>query len=246
MNKIYLQLAVFLIHISVIAQQTTQNQKDTLIKGKISLESNDVDGIVVQNLTTKSKVLSSNGGYFIIKAKENDTLQFTALHVETKNHILKAIDFKSKLLLVQLNIHIELLKEVAVTNDRITAESLGIIPAGQKKYTTAERRLHVAKSSIGIDPLFNWISGRTFQLKKEVVLEEKERILSKISAIYENEYFIDVLHIPELYINGFMFYLVEDEVFFDAVKSMNKSIMDFRLFELSKKYLNFMNINSNK
>lgn len=210
--------------------------KDTLVSGKISLETNDVDGISVINLTSKRKTISSNGGYFSIMAKENDTLQFNALYIETKNYILKDDDFKSDLLLIQLSVHTELLKEVIVADDGITAESLGIVPKGQKKYTPAERKLETAKLGI-VDPLINWISGRTKELKKEVALENKERLINKLTTAYEKEYLVSVLHIPEVYTNDFLFYIVEDKDFVEAVKLKNKTKIEFRLLELSEQYL---------
>jgi hypothetical protein len=246
MTKLISTICCFLVSMSIASQNTNQFQKDSLIKGKISVDGNDVDGITVFNLTSKSKTLSSNGGYFIIRAKVNDTIQFTALHIESKNHILKDVDFKSNLFLIQLNVHSVLLKEVTVTNDRITAESLGIIPVGQKKYTVAQRRLQVAKSGIGIDPLFNWLSGRTSHLKSEVAFEEKESLKNKIATAYENEYFMGTLHIPESYINGFLFYIAEDKDLTEAIKIKNKTKVEFRLIELAADYLKLLPINTEK
>jgi hypothetical protein len=54
-----------------------------------------------------------------------------------------------------------------VNESTITAESLGIIPYGQKKYTPAERKLYTATSGGGIDGLLNTISGRKAMLKKK-------------------------------------------------------------------------------
>ena len=60
------------------------------------------------------------------------------------------------------------LKEVIVNeHPEITAENLGIIPYGQKKYTSAERKLYTATSGNGIDGLLNTISGRKAMLKKD-------------------------------------------------------------------------------
>jgi hypothetical protein len=242
MTKLLNIICYVLVSIGVNAQSNNQILNDSLIKGKISVETNDVDGIEVINLSSKSKTISSNGGFFSIKAKEKDTIQFKALHLDTKNYVLKKEDFKNNLLLVQLTIHTELLKEVTVTKNGITAESLGIIPKGQKKYTTAERKLETAKSGV-VDPLINWISGRTEQLKKEATLEQKERLQTKITTAYEKEYLINVLGIPEIYINGFLFYVVEDYNLAEAVKLKNKTKIEFILLELSKEYLKIVSTN---
>jgi hypothetical protein len=91
--------------------------------------------------------------------------------------------------------------------------------------------------------LINWISGRTEQLKKEATLEQKERLQTKITTAYEKEYLINVLGIPEIYINGFLFYVVEDYNLAEAVKLKNKTKIEFRLLELSKEYLKIVSTN---
>ena len=72
------------------------------------------------------------------------------------------------------------LDEVKVQKSNIDAVSLGILTKPGKVYTPAERRLKTATGlyasanagtmmggSVGLDPLINWISGRTALLKSE-------------------------------------------------------------------------------
>lgn len=81
------------------------------------------------------------------------------------------------------------LQEVVVNeNTAITAENLGIIPKGQKKYTQAERQLATAGDfkpimllgllggSMQLDPLINKINGRTKRLKANVEIEKEKKI----------------------------------------------------------------------
>lgn len=225
---------------------TSWSQNDSIIKGKIIVETNDTDGITILNLSNKNTTISANGGYFTIKAKIKDTLMFSAIHLEAKKHIVSAKDFKNTLLFIKLAIHTKHIKEIMITNADISAESLGLVPKGQKKYTPAERRLKTASSLDGqwglntffsVDPLLNWITGRTAQLKKELEIERKEFLQIKINTTFEKEYLTGVLKIPSEYTDGFVFYIVEDKELVEAIKIKNKTKVAFRLSELATEYL---------
>ena len=90
---------------------------------------------------------------------------------------------------------------------------------------------------ISIDPLLNWISGRTRMLKKEVEVERKEFLIDRTADYYQKEYFTDVLKIPEDYVDGFLFYVVENSRFVMAMKDKNKTMATFVLSELAVEYL---------
>lgn len=225
---------------------TSWSQNDSIIKGKIIVETNDTDGITIVNVSSKNSTISSNGGYFSIKAKVKDTLMFSAIHLEAKKYIVSLKDFKNDLLFIKLAIHTKHIKEIMITNSDISAESLGLVPKGQKKYTPAERRLKTASALDGqwglntlfsVDPLLNWITGRTAQLKKELEIERKEFLQLKINTTFEKEYLTGILKIPAEYTDGFVFYIVEDKELVEAVKIKNKTKVAFRLSELATAYL---------
>ena len=228
------------------------SQNDSIIKGKIIVETNDNDGITIVNISNKTNTISGNGGYFKIKAKLNDTIMFSAIHLVGKKHIVTKKDFGKDLLFIKLDIYTRHIKEIMVTNaDDINAESLGLVPKGQKKYTPAERRVKTAGDWSGtgidgallsLDPLFNAISGRTKQLKAELEVERKEFLQSKINANFDSEFIMNQLHIPEEYVEGYVFYIVEDAELKTAVKSKNKTLITFRMSALAVDYLKLKNI----
>lgn len=228
------------------------SQNDTLIKGKIIVETKDNDGITIVNLSNKTNTISGNGGYFKIKAKVNDTIMFSAIHLVAKKHIVTKKDFGKDLLFIKLDIYTRHIKEIMVTNaDAITAESLGLVPKGQKKYTPAERRVKtagdwsgtgIAGALLSLDPLLNAISGRTKQLKAELEVERKEFLQSKINANFDSEFMINQLHIPEEYVEGFVFYIVEDTELKAAAKAKNKTLISFRMSALAVDYLKLKNL----
>ena len=244
--KTVLQILILLI------AQIVFSQNDSIIKGKIIVETNDNEGITIVNISNKINTISGNGGYFKIKAKINDTIMFSAIHLVGKKHIITKKDFGKDLLFIKLDIYTRHIKEIMVTNaDDITAESLGLVPKGQKKYTPAERRVKTAgdfngqfglNTAFSIDPLLNAISGRTKQLKAELEVERKEFLQYKINANFDSELIMNQFHIPEEYVSGFVFYIVEDEELKAAAKAKNKTLISFRMSALAVDFLKLKNL----
>ena len=214
------------------------SQNDSILKGKIIIETNDVSGITIVNISNKANTISGNGGYFKIKAKVNDTLLFSAIHLDVEKHIITEKDFGPDLLFIKMTPKSKAIEQILITsNTVISAESLGLVPKGQKKYTVAERRLHAGSTGIGVGTLVNLITGYTKELKRNVEIEKKEMLQEKILRLYEKEYFIKTLKIPEQYINGFLFYVCEDKSVADLFKGQDKMQQMFKLSDLATEYL---------
>jgi hypothetical protein len=235
---------LFLFHFSGWAQS------DTIIKGKIVSTSSSLEGIHILNLNKGIGIATDDRGYFSIQVTIGDTLQFSAIHLIGTKHIIKKDDFGGNLLFVEMKSKLNELEEVTIVQYKnINAVSLGIVPKNQKTYTPAERKLAAAEEfywysplliplgGMSVDGLINSISGRTSMLKKELEVERKEFLLSKISDYYEREYFTKTLKIPEDYVDGFLFYIVENERFVRAMKDKNKTMVTFILSELAVEYL---------
>ena len=226
------------------------SQNDSLFKGKIVSESNYLDEIHVINISKNSGVLTERGGYFKIIANVNDTLMFSAVHLKGYQRVVVQQDFEKELVFIPMEVYENQLAGVTLTKYKnINAESLGIVPKGQKRYTPAERKLRTAEQfhwyspllipvgGMSVDGLINAISGRTNMLKKELVVERKELLQAKTSDYFSNEYLIETLKIPEEYVAGFLFYVVEDKRFANEMKNENKTMATFILGELAEEYL---------
>ena len=144
-----------------------------------------------------------------------------------------------------------IIQQILNKHPEIDAVSLGISPRGIKKYTPAERRLKTAgdfngqfglNTAFSIDPLLNAISGRTKQLKAELEVERKEFLQYKINTNFDSEYIMNQLHIPEEYVQGFVFYIVEDEELKAAAKAKNKTLISFRMSALAVDFLKLKNL----
>ena len=221
------------------------------LSGKVIANSNDLENIYIVNLKTDKATLTERGGYFSIDANIGDTLIFSAVQFKAIKIALSEIDFKKEILFVEMEPLIRVLDEVRVNEYKnINAVSLGIISPNTKHYTPAERKLKAAGEEphwysplliplggMSVDGLLNSISGRTTMLKKELVVEKKETLMDKISDYYDEKYFTETLKIPPDYVKGFLFYIVEDEKFVEAVNSKNKTMATFVMNELAVNYI---------
>ena len=222
------------------------SQNDTLIKGKVVSESNSLEGIHIFNISQKTGEITDARGYFNIKVKISDTLQFSAVHLKATQYIIKQNDLKEELIFVQMKSLISELDEITLTKYKnINAVSLGIVPANQKTYTPAERKVRTATTGL-LDPLINWASGRTKMHKNQVVVEGKEQLQAKTSDYFERKYFLETLNIPEEYVDGFLFYIVDNERYARAMKDKNKTMATFILSELAVEYLKLKEIEIEK
>ncbi|MFH6989011.1 carboxypeptidase-like regulatory domain-containing protein [Flavobacterium collinsii] len=215
----------------------TQNKTSKEIFGQIFEQSTSVDAVNIINNATQVTAVSDANGLFSIVVKEGDVLVFSAVNLEGYKKRITAEDMNSGSLQIKMTAKEVELKEVVVNeNANITAENLGIIPYGQKKYTAAERKVYTATST-SVDKLLNKISGRTAMLKKEVNVEKKEMLFRKMEYLFDENYYTDRLRIPVADIKGFQLYCVDDAEFAVSLDTKNKTMSMFLLTDLARKYL---------
>lgn len=242
-----------LLLILILATDVLSAQENSVkeINGKVVSEAPELENIYVINLKTEITATTGKGGYFRLQAAVGDTLMFSAVQVKGRKFVLIEKDFTNDLVLFSLDPVINRLDEVIVKQYKnINAVSLGIIEANTKHYTPAERKLKAASgadlkgnkdgtmgASASLDPLFNWMSGRTAMLKKELEVEKKETLLEKLENQFGLDYFTDKLKIPKEYVKGFWYYAIEERRLVNALNTKNKTMASFVLAELSTNYL---------
>ena len=215
-----------------LSQITFGQSNGKILHGKIVADSASVVGIDVVNLGNEKVTVTNNKGGFSILAKGDDILVFSSMTLELKRMLVDEDDLKSETITIYMTPKINELNEVIVKKN--AAEGISIIP-GQKQYTPAERKLYTATSGL-LDAPLNWLSGRTEMLKKEIIVERKERMLNKLGVLYEDKYYIQTLKIPEIYIDDFQRYLIEDKEFAAALKVKNRTMMLFLISKLAVNY----------
>lgn len=222
---------VFLLFFTTVCNWS-QTGNEKLLLGIIIADSVSVVGIDVVNLGNEKVTVTNNKGRFYILAKADDILVFSSMTLEMKRFLVDEDNLKSETITIYMTPKINELNEVIVKKN--ATEGISIIP-GQKHYTPAERKKYTATSGI-LDAPLNWLSGRTEMLKKEVVVERKERMLYKVGVLYDDKYYIQTLKIPEIYIDDFQRYLIEDKEFAAALKVKNRTMMLFLISKLAVNY----------
>jgi hypothetical protein len=215
-----------------LSQITFGQSNEKILHGKIVADSASVVGIDVVNLGNEKVTVTNNKGEFSILAKVDDILVFSSMTLEMKRMLVDEDDLKSETITIYMTPKINELNEVIVK--RNAAEGISIIP-GQKHYTPAERKLYTATSGL-LDAPLNWLSGRTEMLKKEIIVERKERMLYKVGILYDDKYYIQTLKVPEIYIDDFQRYIIEDKEFAAALKVKNRTMMLFLISKLAVNY----------
>lgn len=210
----------------------SQDHKEVLLQGIIVADDTLLSGIDVVNLGNENSTKTNRKGEFSLLAKADDILVFSSSSLEMKRVVIDNDDLKSGTITVYMYPKINELNEVIVKKNPI--EGVSIIP-GQKQYTPAERKLHTATTGL-LDAPINWMSGRTEMLKKEVIVERKERLLDKVGILYDDKYYIETLKIPEIYIDDFQRYIIEDKEFTAALKVKNRTMMLFLISKLAANY----------
>lgn len=247
MNKFLFAFVAFSI---VPHKMGAQEGERKTVKGKISAYANSLQHILVINKQTEKDTQTGENGYFDLAVKSGDTLIFSSTQFKAHQLVIAPEDLQTDLLLVKLEPIMNPLDEVKVFQYKnIDAVSLGIIPKGQRTYTPAERKFKTATgydaqfgldTKVTLDPVFNLFSGRTAELRKNIEVEKKEFLLAKIENQFDEEYFIEKLHIPKEHVKGFQFYLVENASFVTALNVKNRTMAMFRMSELSVQYLEIL------
>lgn len=211
-----------LLFIFLLSTLSLSSQERKALYGTTLDAVKSINNAHIINLNTGQGTLSNNNGEFRIFAQPKDSIKISFLGYETKIWVITLDHFgiqKNKITLIKTPIELDEVKlrknnflgyiETDVNDvkikEEVSAESLNLPYAGSRILTVAERRLHTATTSSGgipIDPLLNWISGRTKKLKKLKVIEDKEKRILRLFNNYK------------LYINQELKILNEDTYLF--------------------------------
>ena len=232
LKHFYLQL----IFILFLTMANAQNGATYQIKGKVNADISDLEGINVENVESEKTTVTDKQGYFYINARVGETLVLSSVQLKKVYRIINESDLDKELIYILMSAKTVELKEVVIEKSEINAVSMGIVSKDQKTYTPAERKVRTATTGL-LDPLLNKISGRTEMLKKEVVVEKNEKALVRLEYLFEENYFVEKLKIPQEFVKGFQYYAVENVDLQKALKAKNKTLAKFLMINLSKEYL---------
>jgi hypothetical protein len=207
------------------------NAQTVEIHGKVIVDDDEIEGIHVINKTASRFTITDSNGAFTIPARLNDTIIFSAIKFKPKEVIINETILKSKVLYVYLTELVNQLNEVIVgkiltgnlwsdventdAKRDIDFYDLGIPGYTGKPLTQSERRYNEATTGGGIvplNPLLNYLSGRTKMLKNQITLERLDECLNSIKSNLSRTFF-EYNELDEALWTEFFYYCSEDEQF---------------------------------
>lgn len=241
-------MKIFLI--LFLSLNATSAQIDSVFKGILKIENEFLEGISIKNLNTKNAVLSGYKGVFAISASAKDTLLFTGLNIISKKVIVFSRNLKTVENVVKLQYKENNIALILVINSSTWAKILGIAPKDEHHYTKEERAVKAAVENeltirplyVGgsLDPLINMISGRTKKLKTDLAIANKVNLQDKITVILSKENITKLHLIPAEFVDGFLFYLVENN---DLNLLMNEKNFNVALLKIGELAIEYKKIN---
>jgi hypothetical protein len=211
------------------------SQERKTLNGRVLVDGAGIGNVFIINKATGVEKKSDALGNFAIEARPGDMIAAYSPEIEVRDFAISEGSFKEQPYTIGVNMQAVELEEVVV-DKKVTSESLGLVPEGQKRYTPAERKLYTATSGFGVDILLNAMSGRTQKLKRALATEKKEILMEKIGNICTEEELMTDYKIPEEYVKGFVYYIVEDKEFATAMNSKNFTMARFLMTGLALKY----------
>lgn len=238
----------FLFAFIVFVSQSVTSQNEQMLFGKVVSGDAGVANTFVINKSKGTEVKTNLYGDFSSTASPGDVLIIYNIKINSREFKLTEDSFKTQPFIITVSYHAYELDELVI-EEKISSETLGIVPKGQKQNTPRERRLFTAGDfkpihllgllggSLNVDALINKINGRTNKLKKEIALEQKTSFMDKINNIYTEEDIVTEFKIPKEHVQGFVFYVAEDAEFTAAMKAKNDTMAKFLMTGLAVKYL---------
>lgn len=232
MKKKLSLLFILLMINSAIAQITSR----VMIDGRISAPiGDDVEGVVVYNLTTKKGTITDKNGKFRINAGTNDKIEVVAMQYQKFVVLVNKGVLDNRRLNIFLNESVNLLEEVIVK----PYDLLGNVSLDVKKIDVAESGVdEVAQltSSRINDTDFSWTPDELSELDNKVFIEDRmiyglnfvnlfkevfqnkdkedskvpDDIDVQVRKIYDNEFFRNNLALEMDQINDFIFFAEEN------------------------------------
>lgn len=219
--------------------------------GKVQSDS-DVENVHVINKSAQRFTTTNTYGEFKISVALNDTLVFSSIQHKLLTVLIDEDIINDKTLVVFLEEQINELDQVVVgkvltgnmlsdvgnvEGEPMTSKKAGIPSYQGKPKTQSERRLTEATTGAGIvplNPILNAISGRTKELKKRILLEEKESLMYTIKARLSDDLF-SLEPLENDYVMEYFYFVSEADDFLERCK--NKSdilILEYLLIKLKE------------
>ncbi|MDH7448379.1 hypothetical protein [Aquimarina sp. 2201CG14-23] len=227
------------------------SQESDRLRGKIVVDTFKTGTINVINLTKGIGTITDGVGFFEIKAKVGDEIIFSSVQHQQKTYIVTKKDLKQAGLSIKLEIKINELDEVTVSQYDLSgevkedikkiktyednlpmfnAQALDLTPFVHEKGATTVRNTTVDHRKNAT--AFNFIAaGRMIAslFKKKDAKKTKYVRIPEISDFYNSNFLVQELKIPETELYNFIDYLNQQK----ETKNILKSGDELRILEFT-------------
>ncbi len=241
--------------VSFVSKQV-QAQTPIELKGQVLNDTIEKSQLTVVNISLREGTITNANGEFTILARENDTINVSAVQYESRQFVVNKTMYNRKKISLYLIPKVTQLDEVNISNIDLTGDikkdvgstklqrivtpkDLGIPENTAPERTVEERRYYTAVTSgagIPLDGLINAMTGRLKMLKKHIEVSRFAKKVQDTRYRYSDSIYMQKLKIPEELIGDFVYYIFEDEKSKQFVDTGNAlGLLDF-MIEKSEVY----------
>lgn len=223
----YIYFLFFLVSINTFSQERTA------YKGRIMATETQVFPLKIINLTTSDEVFTDVAGYFTMHLQAEDHLVLAENDYYKLDYHVRYADLQNNLLRLYPETLSTVLEEVEIYN--ITTKSLGITPESIKNST------YSTNTNMDFVAMFLWVIGK-FKKDKS---EEKSKVEKLRSPTIQNPYvaalpktvMTDYLKIPDSLVEKFYFFMNDDYLIDQYIKSGDEPKWRMHLLDKSFQFL---------
>jgi hypothetical protein len=224
------------------------------LRGVVKSGGVPVAEVFIINNKTGDETRTDSKGNFNIAARPGDKIAVYSDKTETREFVITEDTFKESPFSVSVEYKAYELDELVVdekpSNDGYELGQKGRLAA----HTPAERKA-VAGVKIGPklndptlqgvgingDGIINIFTGKRKALKRALEMERKEKLIANFKGMYDEVTLTEDFSIPKEYVDGFIYYCIEDKKMATAVETNNAEAAGELMPGLALKYIGTIN-----
>ena len=242
MNKLYYLLLFFFITSITFSQEVQRS----ILRGKVIYKNTNVPNENVINATTETVTSTNNNGEFEILVAEGDILAFSAVNFKFRTITITRDILDKNRLLVEVNEKVTELDEVVITPDD-KEKFIDLKEEEFKKFNYEKDASSIIEnyalsgSQKGMMYGLNFVNIFKALVKydkeKEVPVKDRIKISQVLRQVYDDQFFVVDLKIPQEKIDDFLYYC-DDKIPTDTLlKKENEFALIDMLVNNSRDYL---------
>ena len=221
----YFYFLVIFISITSFAQERNEH------KMRLMITDVGIFPLKVINVATNEVVSTDAGGYFTIKVQAADELALIENEFYQLKYFVKKEDLQNNLIRIYPEPLTEVLREVNV--QKITSKSLGLNSAEINKYIYKRN----PNPNMDFKAMFLWLLGKMKKNKGEEFVLRRPTEMNPYVAGLPRSVMTDYLKIPDELVEKFYYFLNDDYVIDQYIKSGDEAKWRMHLLDKSFEFL---------